>query len=33
MKEVYENLDFDVIQFEGADVIVTSGDEVPQQEP
>lgn len=32
MKEVYENLDFDVIQFEGADVI-TESDVTPKEEP
>lgn len=32
MKEIYENLDLTVIQFESVDVIVTS-DEVPTQAP
>jgi hypothetical protein len=29
MKEQYEDLEFEVIEFEAEDVIVTSGDELP----
>lgn len=32
MKEIYENLDLAVIQFESQDVIVTS-DETPREDP